>query len=125
GARAQHRRAMHGRRGRDEGSRGTPAEPKRLMGDVALYRRLLRQARPYWPHFLALFAMGLLASLIALLNPVPLKIVVDSVLGGRPLPSFLHALLPGAATRSPAALPLVGIGPPLAVPAPGQPHGLA
>src|SRR5207245_9459771 len=51
---------------RDEGSRGTPAEPKRLMGDVALYRRLLRQARPYWPHFLALFAMGLLASLIAL-----------------------------------------------------------
>jgi len=90
------------------------------MGDVALYRRLLRQARPYWPHFLALFAMGLLASLIALLNPVPLKIVVDSVLGGRPLPSFLHALLPGAATRSPAATLLVAIGLLVAVAALGQ-----
>ena len=90
------------------------------MGDVALYRRLLRQARPYWTHFLALFAMGLLASLIALLNPVPLKIVVDSVLGGRPLPSFLHALLPGAATRSPAAILLVAIGLLVAVAALGQ-----
>jgi len=90
------------------------------MGDVALYRRLLRQARPYWPHFLALFAMGLLASLIALLNPVPLKIVVDSVLGGRPLPSFLQALLPAAATRSPAAILLVAIGLLVAVAALGQ-----
>src|SRR2546427_1876615 len=36
----------------------------------------------------ALFALGLLASPIALLNPVPLKIVVDSVLGARPLPAF-------------------------------------
>ena len=90
------------------------------MGDVALYRRLLRQARPYWPHFLALFAMGLLASLIALLNPVPLKIVVDSVLGGRPLPSFLHALLPAAATRSPATILFVAIGLLVAVAALGQ-----
>ena len=95
------------------------------MGDVALYRRLLRQARPYWPHFLALFAMGLLASLIALLNPVPLKIVVDSVLGGRPLPSFLHALLPGAATRSPAATLLVAIGLLVAVAALGQLQALS
>ena len=90
------------------------------MGDVALYRRLLRQARPYWTHFLALFAMGLLASLIALLNPVPLKIVVDSVLGGRPLPSFLHALLPAAATRSPATILFVAIGLLVAVAALGQ-----
>src|SRR5947207_2971023 len=50
------------------------------MNDLALYRRLLRQARPYWLHLAALFGIGLLASPIALLNPVPLKIVVDSVL---------------------------------------------
>ena len=95
------------------------------MGDVALYRRLLRQARPYWTHFLALFAMGLLASLIALLNPVPLKIVVDSVLGGRPLPSFLHALLPAAATRSPATILFVAIGLLVAVAALGQLQALS
>jgi len=41
------------------------------MGDLALYRRLLRQARPYWLHLAALFGIGLIASPVALLNPVP------------------------------------------------------
>ncbi|OLE13980.1 MAG: hypothetical protein AUI36_39440 [Cyanobacteria bacterium 13_1_40CM_2_61_4] len=68
------------------------------MGDVALYRRLFGQARPYWLHFAALFTLGLLASPIALLNPVPLRIVVDSVLGGRPLPAFLQTVLPAVSS---------------------------
>ena len=38
------------------------------MSDIALYRRLLRQARPYWLHLAVLFGIGLLASPIALLN---------------------------------------------------------
>src|SRR3989441_10214820 len=80
------------------------------MSDIALYRRLLRQARPYWLHLAVLFGIGLLASPIALLNPVPLKIVVDSVLGSRPLPAWLAAALPAAATRSPATLLAVAIG---------------
>src|SRR5207245_2327027 len=67
-----------------------------VVRDVGLYGRLLRQARPYWLHIAALFALGLLASPIALLNPVPLRIVVDSVLGSRPLPPFLRVLLPAA-----------------------------
>ena len=70
------------------------------MGDLALYRRLLRQARPYWLHLAALFGIGLLASPVALLNPVPLKIVVDSVLGTRPLPSLLGSILPTSLTQS-------------------------
>src|SRR5881409_3843035 len=80
------------------------------MSEFALYRRLLRQARPYWLHLAVLFGIGLLASPIALLNPVPLKIVVDSVLGSRPLPAWLAAALPAAATRSPATLLAVAIG---------------
>jgi len=80
------------------------------MGDVSLYRRLLLQARPYWLHLAGAFALGLLASPLALLNPVPLKIVVDSVLGGHPLPAFLQPLLPEAAARSPAAILLIAIG---------------
>jgi ATP-binding cassette, subfamily B, bacterial len=79
------------------------------MGDLGLYRRLLRQAQPYWLQFAVLFALGLLASPIALLNPVPLKIVVDSALGGRPLPAFLQAVLPAGAERTPAAILLVAI----------------
>jgi ATP-binding cassette, subfamily B, bacterial len=86
-----------------------------MMGDVALYRRLLGQARPYWLQFLGLFGIGLLASPIALLNPVPLKIVVDSVLGSRPLPASLVAVLPAAVTRSPSAILAVALGLLLAV----------
>src|SRR6184192_4952495 len=95
------------------------------MSEVALYRRLLRQARPYWLHLAVLFGIGLLASPIALLNPVPLKIVVDSVLGSRPLPVWLAAALPAAATRSPATLLAVAIGLLIAVAALAQVQGLA
>jgi ATP-binding cassette, subfamily B, bacterial len=64
--------------------------------DLTLYRRLLAQARPYWPHLGALFALGLLTTPLALLVPVPLKIVVDSVLGTRPLPGPLGHWFPAA-----------------------------
>src|SRR5256884_4152474 len=94
------------------------------MSEFALYRRLLRQARPYWLHLAVLFGIGLLASPIALLNPVPLKIVVDSVLGSRPLPAWLAAALPAAATRSPATLLAVAIGLLIAVAALAQLQGL-
>lgn len=68
--------------------------------DYALYRRVFRQARPYWPHVVGLCVLGLLASPIALLNPVPLKIAVDSVLGSQPLPELLQATLPQWLTGS-------------------------
>src|SRR5213592_2715994 len=79
------------------------------MTDVALYRRLLRQARPYWLHLAALFGIGLLASPLALLDPVPLKIVFDSVLSSHPLPAYLRTVLPSAVLGSAGAL-LVAIG---------------
>jgi len=93
--------------------------------DLKLYRRMLQQARPYGRYFLALFTVGLLASPIALLNPVPLKIVVDSVLGARPLPVFLQTLLPAEAGRTPAAMLAVAIGLLVLVAALGQAQGLA
>jgi ATP-binding cassette subfamily B protein len=69
----------------------------RAQSDLVLYRRLLSQARPYWAHLLVLFVLGLLATPIALLAPVPLKIVVDSVLGAHPLPNPLGVWFPAAA----------------------------
>src|SRR5205085_1925421 len=47
--------------------------------DVTLYRRLLRQARPYRLHIVGIFLLSLLQSPLALLTPLPLKIAVDSV----------------------------------------------
>jgi ATP-binding cassette subfamily B protein len=72
--------------------------------DFGLYRRLVRQALSSWPHLSALFLVGLLASPLALLTPLPLKIAVDSVLGSRPLPGFLDVVVPTAVTRSPTLL---------------------
>jgi len=95
------------------------------MGDVALYRRLLREARPYRLHLAGLFGLGLLASPVALLNPVPLKIVVDSVLGGHPLPAFLQPFIPEVAAQSPTAILLFAIGLLVAVAALGHLQGLA
>ena len=74
------------------------------FGDLRLYRRLADQARSSWPSILGLFLLSLLASPLALLAPMPLKIAVDSVLNSRPLPGFLRPLVPAAVARSPAAL---------------------
>src|SRR2546430_6005052 len=94
------------------------------MTDVALYRRLLRQARPYWLHLAGLFGIGLLASPLALLDPVPLKIVFDSVLGSHPLPAYVRAVLPSAVLGSARAV-LGGGGLLLGVAAPPPPHAPA
>jgi ATP-binding cassette subfamily B protein len=77
------------------------------MSDLALYRRLLRQIRPAWPTIVTLFVVGLLASPLALLAPLPLKIAVDSVLGQQPLPGFLDALVPDGVARSAGPLLMV------------------
>src|SRR5205823_1189225 len=95
------------------------------MHDLTLYRRVLRQTRPYWWHIAGLLGLGVLASPIAILNPVPLKIVVDSVLGSRPLPPVLQALLPSTPGPSPAAVLAIAIGLLLGVTALGQIQGLA
>src|SRR5690349_2201876 len=50
------------------------------------YARALREARPYWPHLGLILAFGLAGAPLALLTPLPLKIVVDSALGDRPMP---------------------------------------
>ena len=88
------------------------------MSDLALFRRLLGHGLAYRFHFLALLAMGLLGTAIALLNPVPLKIVVDSVLGSRPVPLLHRTLAPETVLVAAIALLLL-------VTALGQLQGLA
>jgi ATP-binding cassette, subfamily B, bacterial len=65
-----------------------------------LYRRLFLEIKPYCSHLGALLLVTLLSAPMALLIPLPLKIAVDSVIGGHPLPAFLQRLLPGSATWS-------------------------
>src|SRR2546426_9543373 len=81
-----------------------------MMGDVVLFRRLLSQARPYWPHVAALFLLSLLSSPLSLLTPLPLKIAVDSVIGSHPLPHVIAPFVPDAIARSPATLLAIAVG---------------
>jgi ATP-binding cassette subfamily B protein len=92
--------AVAGRRRR----RGVKKESRSLYSDVVLYQRLLRQARAYWPHIGAIFLLSLLSTPLALLTPVPLKIVVDTVVGSDPLPGILDGLVPGALKGSESML---------------------
>jgi ATP-binding cassette subfamily B protein len=57
--------------------------------NFAIYRRLLQEARPYWPHLIGLFVINIAASPIALLTPLPIKVAVDSIIGGQPVSGFL------------------------------------
>ena len=85
-------------------------KPERKYSDLALYHRLLLQARSYWPHIGGLFLISFLSTPLTLLNPIPLKIVVDSVLGSHPFPPFLAGLLPAGASRTDAAALLLVAG---------------
>jgi ATP-binding cassette subfamily B protein len=71
--------------------------------DTNLIRRLLIDARPYWRQIFCILLLDLLATPLALLTPLPLKITVDSVLGSEPLPAFLSGVIP-AQWLTPSAL---------------------
>ena len=72
----------------------------RQHSDFALYRRLLRESRAFWTHIGALFILSVLAAPLTLLTPLPLKVVVDSILGAQPLPGWLLAVLPDGVERT-------------------------
>jgi len=58
----------------------------------SLLRRVLKVARPCWPHLAGISLLCLLSTPVTLLAPLPLKIAVDSVLGTRALPVWLQQM---------------------------------
>ena len=68
--------------------------------NTRLSRRLASATRSYWHSLLVIFVVDLLAIPLLLLVPVPIKIAVDSVLGGKPLPAYLDVLFPDAVQQS-------------------------
>ena len=66
--------------------------PDSKRSDIAILRRLLQQARPYWPQVGGILLLDLLATPLALLSPLALKLVVDNV---------LDAVLPASIQVSP------------------------
>lgn len=60
-----------------------------------LWRRLAELARPLWLQLTTIVILSFLATPLALLSPLPLKIAVDGVVSNHPLPHWLAQLLPG------------------------------
>src|SRR5438552_6608717 len=74
------------------------------LSNWALYRRLWHEARPCWHCLLGILLLSLLSPPLALLAPMPLKIVVDNVIGHHPLPRLLAAVLPEHGKQSDTTL---------------------
>ncbi len=77
---------------------------KSQYSDWAILRRMSLQARAYWPHILGIFLLSLLSAPVALLAPLPLKIVIDNLIGSRPLSPLVAALVPQGIENSPGLL---------------------
>ncbi|MHC4854042.1 MAG: hypothetical protein ACYTF5_18710 [Planctomycetota bacterium] len=84
--------------------------PPAASRDLRLYRRILREVRPYWWHLAGIALLSLLSAPLALLLPVPLKLAVDSVIGADPVPDFLAPLVPGVATSPGTNVLLLAVG---------------
>ena len=55
---------------------------------------MLLESRSCWPHLIGIAGLSILSLPLTLLYPLPLKIVVDSVLGSQPLPAWLVKTIP-------------------------------
>jgi ATP-binding cassette subfamily B protein len=75
-------------------------KPMSLSIDLKLYRRLWQQARAYWLQLATIFLLDLVSAPLLLLTPIPLKIAVDNVIGGAPLPGAFALFLPSFIAQS-------------------------
>jgi ATP-binding cassette subfamily B protein/subfamily B ATP-binding cassette protein MsbA len=68
---------------------------------VSTYRRLLHYALPYWRGWTLIVVVTLLSTAFGLLQPWPMKVLVDNVLGDQPVGGTIASVterLPGAET---------------------------
>ncbi len=86
-----------------------------LRNELRLYGRLYSHAGPYRLPLAALLVLSLLATPVALLTPLPLKMAVDSLTGADAVPGFLRAVLPVSAVDSQGAVLALAVGLVLAV----------
>src|SRR5712692_5425910 len=61
-----------------------------------MLRRVLADLRPYWQPIVVAWIVSLSSIPITLITPLPIKLVVDNVIGSQALPGYLTPLAPGA-----------------------------
>ncbi len=76
----------------------------KVASAARIYLRALREVRAFWPHLGIVLLLSLAATPLALLNPLPVKLIIDTVLGHQP------ARWPFSAAGSPDRLFALAIG---------------
>src|SRR5207245_3384448 len=84
-----------------------PTEPETQK--QGMLRRVLSELRPYMLSILFVFAISLTAIPLALVSPLPIKILVDNVLGTRPLPGYLRIITTNPSLVSAQVLVVIAI----------------
>jgi len=62
--------------------------------------RILKYLRPYWKFAILSVVVSTTLTLIGLLTPWPMKMLVDSVIGGKPLPDVVTAIFGESSNRT-------------------------
>jgi ATP-binding cassette subfamily B protein len=75
-----------------------------------VYRRALQEVRAYWAVLALILVLGLVWIPVSLLLPLPLKILVDNVLGDHPLAGLAAWIVPGSLAGDAGSLTAVAIG---------------
>src|SRR3989441_8266417 len=71
------------------------AEPGEIQRGHGMFRRVSADLRPYLWQIIIVLIVSLSAIPITLITPLPIKLMVDSVLGSQPLTGYLSILAPG------------------------------
>jgi len=90
--------------------KSTPYGEGNVRRSPGMLRRLLSELRPYILSILFVFAISLTAIPLALVSPLPIKIIVDNVIGTRPLPGYLRIITTNSSQVSAQALVVIAIG---------------
>jgi ATP-binding cassette subfamily B protein len=77
-----------------------PAIQPKIRGKQGMLRRVFAELRPYSLSIIVLLAISLAAIPITLITPLPIKLIVDNVLGTSTFPGYLAILLPGGSQAS-------------------------
>src|SRR5438876_10512667 len=90
--------------------KSTPYREGNVRRSPGMLRRLLSELRPYILSILSVFAISLTAIPLALVSPLPIKLIVDNVIGTRPLPAYLRIITTNPSQVSAQALVVIAIG---------------
>lgn len=81
-----------------------------MLSKFSLLRRAFVDLRPYVGSMIAILFLSLSAVPITLITPLPIKILVDNVLGSQPLPGYLAFLSPLGSAASKSSIIGLAIG---------------